>query len=234
MRRPQLLLGALVLTLAGCKSSVVASMGADTSSRARPDRPWRYPLHTGITTTVFWCGEHASSANGYIANLTSAWDPRWVEHFGGEDDPRRRDGWRPAAFAPRENPFYVALPYNDFDARGRRRPGYRALIPWAGSRTYGATESAVKNRWIQVVNGARVCYAQWEDVGPYSEDDAPYVFGGARPKNRRAPAAGLDLSPATRDCLGVGGISTLSWRFVDDDEVPAGPWKTIVTTRNPR
>jgi len=193
-------------------------------------RRWTYPLHTDIITTTFWCGERASSDNGQISNVASAWDGKWMRHFGGEDAPRRRSGYLPRGFTPRENPFYVALPYNDFDGRGRRKRNARALVYWASSRSWAADQSMVKNRWVQVTHGARTCYGQWEDVGPYHKDDEAYVFGAALPKNKVSPRAGLDLSPALRDCLGIGGLARTEWRFVEHHEVPRGPWTRIVTT----
>jgi hypothetical protein len=83
----------------------------------------------------------------------------------------------------------------------------------------------------------RTCYAQWEDSGPYVYDDANYVFGShdARPRSRSARGAGLDVSPAVRDCLRFNGLNndenTVDWRFVDDRDVPKGPWLRVVTRR---
>ena len=92
------------------------------------------------------------------------------------------------------------------------------VVPWA--RAYaprleraarrGDSFSLLKNRWARIVHGGRVCFAQWEDSGPYVYDDAAYVFGhdDRRPRNRRARRAGMDVSPAVRDCLGFGGLDT--------------------------
>ena len=74
----------------------------------------KYPLHENITATVFWIGEPGSEENGYIPNNSSAWDDLWLQHYGGVDDPSNRNGYFPANFTPKENPFYIALPYNDF------------------------------------------------------------------------------------------------------------------------
>ena len=209
-----MILPALLLGCTGCRH--------DLSSSART-----YPLHSRITATGFWVGEPAG-ANG-VANVQSAWDERWQEHFGGVDDPRRRDGFRPAGFAPRENPFYFALPYNDF-AGGVRKPSASAVVPWAGDRAWGAGESMCKNRWIRISRAGRACYAQWEDVGPFQTDDAAYVFGLAAPANRSNRQAGLDISPAVRDYLGLGGMDKVDWQFVEAADVPPGPWKDVVTT----
>ena len=36
--------------------------------------------------------------------------------------------------------------------------------------------------------------------------------------------AGLDVSPAVRDFLGLTGMDVTSWRFVDFPDIPPGPW----------
>jgi len=68
----------------------------------------------------------------------------------------------------------------------------------------------------------KVCYAQWQDVGPLRYDHAEYVFGEERPT--RYSRAGLDVSPAVRDYLGLSGLDKTDWKFVEDDQVPYGPW----------
>lgn len=189
-----------------------------------------YPLHRNISVTLFWAGEEAGDDNKDISNLPSAWDEKWVKHFGGVDDPEKRNGYRPAKFTPRENPFYFALPYNDFDSKGKRKKEVMSIVPWAKEQKWDDDESMLKNRWIKVIKGNKSCYAQWQDVGPFKEDDGDYVFGSATPKSKTNKHAGLDLSPAANRCLGLGDIDTVDWRFVDADAVPDGPWKEIVTT----
>jgi hypothetical protein len=39
--------------------------------------------------------------------------------------------------------------------------------------------------------------------------------------------AGLDISPAVRDYLGLKQTDVTDWRFVDFSEVPRGPWSTL-------
>lgn len=182
--------------------------------------------HKTAFTTFFWVGEPADSSNGFIANDKSAWDGKWKENFGGFDDPNDRCGHHPCAFTPKQNPFYFALPYSDLDSRGRRKASAE-LIPWFESRKH--LRSVVKNAWIEVKYGSKVCYAQWEDVGPYETDDFDYVFGTAAPKNKAGLKAGLDLSPAVRDCLGMKTNGNTMWKFIESSQVPAGPWKEIVT-----
>ncbi|MCG6938269.1 MAG: hypothetical protein LJE83_08885 [Gammaproteobacteria bacterium] len=189
-----------------------------------------YILHKKVVVTVFWIGEDASLQNEYITNTESSWDSRWVEHYGGVDDPLNRQGYFPESHEPLENPFYFALPYNDFNHSGRKPSAYR-VVPWSKTRSsWGSNESMCKNRWIKIIKGKKVAYAQWQDVGPFSDDDAEYVFGTAKPVSKINQGAGLDVSPAVRDYLKLEDIDVVDWVFVDDKDVPDGPWKLIVTT----
>ncbi len=165
------------------------------------------PSYKWATTTVFWVGEDATSDNGFIANHASYFDPRWVEHFGGTDTPKCRAQYHPCEFTPLENPFYIALPY-------------------------GVRDEPLKNRWLEIVHDDVTCYGQWQDVGPFETGDWEYVFGtSSQPTNTVGTHAGLDVSPALRDCLGIVGVDYVEWRFVEESDVPNGPWKDIVTTR---
>jgi len=188
----------------------------------------KYLLHKNITTTIFWIGEESSSENGYIPNLSSAWDDMWMQDYGGIDTPDKREGYHPAQFTPQENSFYFALPFNDFDANGERKADLESYIPW--SIAVDTNVSVVKNRWIKIIKGDKVAYAQWEDVGPFGEDDKEYVFAEAQPLNAINQHAGLDLSPALRDYLQLSDIDQVDWQFVDESDVAEGPWKEIITT----
>ena len=183
--------------------------------------PWR----ENIVATVFWVGEPASAHNP-VSNDASAWDPGWLNTFGGVDSPVERTGVFPAGFLPKRNPFYVALPFNDL-IDDPNRPPLRRLIPWAaeGRLQPGSDRSLCHGVWVAVRNSAgRVCYGQWEDVGPFAVDHWEYVFGGARPHPNRNGGAGIDLSPAIRDYLGLRGLDVVDWRFVRKEDVPPGPW----------
>ena len=69
--------------------------------------------------------------------------------------------------------------------------------------------------WIKNAQG-RSCFAQWEDVGPLRYDHAEYVFGDERPIGLGDDHAGLDVSPAVAQYLGITGKNRItSWRFVD-------------------
>lgn len=185
-------------------------------------------LYKSAITTVFWVGEGPDSSNDFISNTKSAWDADWEDNYGGVDDPFDRCGFDPCHFTPLENPFYIALPYNDFSSRGGHKASTES-IPWY--HVPDANESLLKNRWVEIVYEDTVCYAQWEDVGPGESDDFAYVFGSEDiPRNIFGAEAGLDISPALRDCLQVGGISETGWRFVDEEEVPPGPWSELITS----
>jgi hypothetical protein len=193
----------------------------------------KYPLHTNITATVFWVGEPVGGGSSED-NALSAWDDNWQGSFGGFDDPYNRNGYYPAGFTPLENPFYLDLPYSDFDDDGNRKANASKVIPWANEKKWGPRESMMKNRWVKLIKNGTVCYGQIEDAGPYEYDDISYVFGTARPKNTLANNAGMDVSPAIRDCLKFTGANNdsnqVDWQFVDAKDVPAGPWSMIVTT----
>lgn len=184
-----------------------------------------YDWKKEISTTVFWVGELPTPTNP-TPNHASSWDKNWAQSYGGFDnpDPSARRGFLPAAFTPRQNPFYIALPYNDISKDGHKEEASR-IIPWFKKKPgESAYKSMCKGRWIAIRKGDRVCYAQWEDAGPFTTTDADYVFGSARPQANTNGNAGLDVSPAVRDYLGLEGRDVTDWKFVEFDEVPLGPW----------
>lgn len=177
-----------------------------------------------VVATVFWVGE-LPTENNPTPNTKSAWDQNWQENFGGYDHPECRDGWGPEGFTPMLNPFYVALPYNDVAKGGVHRPEASEVIPWFWEAFRGDGISVCKGRWVAIHHEGKVCYAQWEDVGPFEVDHWQYVFGQETPRANRNQAAGIDLSPAVRDFLGLRSGAKVEWRFVDDRQVPVGPWR---------
>ncbi|HAF03549.1 MAG TPA: hypothetical protein DCG89_07105 [Spartobacteria bacterium] len=187
----------------------------------------RYPWKREIVTTVFWIGE-APSGNNPVPNHSSSWDKDWAKSYGGFDDPNsaRRSDYMPVKFTPRQNPFYCALPYNDKASTGHR-PEAPRVVPWFKEAYQGPGVSTCKGRWISIHKGNRTVYAQWEDAGPFRTDHWQYVFGDERPKPNLNRGAGLDVSPAVRDYLGLEETDVTDWKFVDFSEVPRGPWSKL-------
>lgn len=188
--------------------------------------PEETKVYKHVMTTFFWVGEEASEDNNFISNYGSIWDNEWVDNFGGVDTPYDRCGYKPCSFNPNENSFYFALPYTDIDDNNKRK-GSSTNIPWYSETDNG--ETILKNKWIEIVYRTETCYAQWEDVGPIETDDFEYVFGDAHPKNEFDIKAGLDVSPSVKDCLELPDNDIAAWRFIDEKDVPEGPWKDTVT-----
>ncbi len=188
-----------------------------------------YPWRLNIVSTVFWVGEQAGQ-NNPVHNFSSCWDLNWWRTYGGYDNPNAEGrhklpdgGTIPAAFVPQQNPFYVALPYNDVSG-GRHRPEARKVIPWFNAVFEQEGKSVCRDRWLMIRKGNRVCYAQWADVGPFRTDHWAYVFGNERPAWNLNRGAGLDVSPAVRDYVGMANTDVVDWKFVEYSDIPPGPW----------
>lgn len=199
-----------------------------------------YQWKTHVTATIFWIGEQPTERNP-TPNCKSSWDQKWTENFGGYDDPNPDNrvanhttgDFRPKNFIPKLNPFYIALPYNDVKGWGAHKPEASKVIPWFHRLRPKPGQTVLKGRWIQIYYNKRSCYAQWEDCGPWVTDDWEYVFGKKPPKATQNGAAGIDLSPAIRDYLGVRSGQKVHWRFVEEGQVPYGPWKKYATASRP-
>jgi hypothetical protein len=191
-----------------------------------------YPWKTNIVTTVFWVGEQAGP-NNPVPNVRSSWDLNWTGDYGGFDnpDPSARRNFLPVAFIPRQNPFYCALPYNDV-THGQFKPEARLVIPWFKDNYTAPGQSVCWHHWVAIRKGNRTCYAQWEDCGPFRTDHFQYVFGNERPKPNLNRGAGLDVSPAVRDYLGLQPTDVTDWQFVDVRDVPPGPWRSYGDNNN--
>jgi len=231
-------------------STVTSGVGSTerTARGATADR--RYPLHTGIVATTFWVGEVFDPGAPDGSQVLSAYDDHWLASYGGCDgvvvegtcSTERRTAenhYFPTSMAPRQNPFYLDLPFDDVNdpAAAAQRSG---VVPWADEPRYATVladpdRSLMKDRWVAVRKDGRTCYGQVQDAGPGVYDDAAYVFGSddARPANRRYNGAGMDVSPALNGCLGFaeldGEEDVVDWWFVDDADVPPGPWTRLVT-----
>jgi hypothetical protein len=194
-----------------------------TSSRPAVQR---YAWKSNIVTTVFWVGEQAGG-NNPVPNFRSSWDLNWQSNYGGFDTPEKseRRNYIPVSFVPRQNPFYFALPYNDV-THGQFKPEAPLVIPWFKQAYMGQGQSVCWHHWIAIRKGNRTCYAQWEDCGPFRTDHFQYVFGNEKPKPNLNHGAGLDVSPAVRDYLGLQPTDVTDWQFVNTQDVPPGPWRS--------
>lgn len=193
----------------------------------------------GCAGSVYGGCDGVSSGSG--ANFTCATERRDASN-----------GYFPTSQpTPLQNPFYLDLPYDDVNDSTAFKERCQ-VIPWAGADNAAtgvdhcadSNYSYMKNRWVEMTgpNGS-TCYGQIEDAGPSSGSlyhDANYVFGksDARPANKQfsgdsSQGAGMDVSPALNGCLGFaeldGDSDHVSWRFVDREDVPAGPWLNVVT-----
>jgi len=216
--------------VSGLNDGTVSGVVSERNSLGTGSGEYAWKLVIG--TTVFWVGEQASARN-VVSNDKSAWDGGWISSYGGMDSPNPEDrlNFVPANFIPRQNPFYVALPYNDIDSH-HTKPEAARVIPWFKSSFVRDGQSVCKGRWVAIRHGNKVCYAQWEDVGPFQTDHWQYVFGDERPRANRNQDAGLDVSPAVRDYLALDDIDFCDWKFVEFIRVPAGPW-AIYGENNP-
>lgn len=237
-----LLLMVNVVFIGSCLTGAAAAPGREAG---------KYPLHTGIVATTFWVGEIFDPDASDGSQVYSTYDAQWMDHYGGCDGVvvkgtcttevrSEANGYFPTAMTPKENPFYLDLPFDDLNnpAAFARRA---SVIPWAGEPGHAGHEidssfSYMKNRWVQISMGGRTCYGQIQDAGPAQYNDAEYVFGAndQRPMNTRYNGTGMDVSPALNGCLGFADINgaddRVDWRFVDFDRVPDGPWRTTITT----
>jgi hypothetical protein len=193
----------------------------------------RYPWKTNIAAKLFFVGEpidegpENSKFGDFSVRSQSVWDTKWIEHYGGVDDPdpSKRSGYAPLAFVPRQNPFYVALPYNDV-TNGNTKPEALRVIPWFRQAFVKPGRTILKGRWVAVRHSGRTAFAQWEDSGPSRTDHWQYVLGNQRPLPDDQ-SAGICVSPAVRDYLGLDDGALCDWRFVEFREVPQGPWSDL-------
>jgi hypothetical protein len=209
-----------------------------------------YPWHHDIVATTFWVGEIFDPTAEDGSQVISTYDGKWYENYGGcdgivsdtgcETEARTSENdYFPTSMNPKQNPFYLDLPFDDVnDTAAFARRG--EVIPWATLARFAndlgdESVSLMKNKWVELRNGDATCFGQIEDAGPGEYNDAEYVFGrdDLQPANSRFGGAGMDVSPALNGCLGFdeldGDTDTVSWRFVDDESVPDGPWTNIVT-----
>ncbi len=217
------LLFLILLTAAGAQS--VTTPAAQYNKHKDQVLNYVGPWKKDITATVFWVGEKPSGANK-TPNHKSSWDTKWAINFGGYDnpDPKARRGYRPKAFVPKQNPFYIALPYNDVKSYKEHKREASRVIPWFKYYFERPGKTVCKGMWVQIMHDGKSCFAQWEDCGPWETTDYKYVFGRSKPKTKKNNAAGIDISPAIRDYLGLKSGEKCHWRFVPFHRIPYGPW----------
>jgi TonB family protein len=216
------------LTASSAETAVPASPPSIATSSSPPvARPSGdvFPWKTDVVTTVFWVGEQQFEGKTSPQHQ-SVWDKDWLKSFGGVDNPEpaARQEYIPISFVPRQNPFYCALPYNDVE-HGQFKPEAPIVIPWFKQAHAEPGQSVCKDRWVAIRRGDRICYAQWEDCGPFRTDDFRYVFQNERPTPNASHGAGLSVSPVVRDHLGLAPTDVADWRFVEVSDVPPGPWR---------
>jgi hypothetical protein len=220
-------------------------------------------LHTNIVSTTFWVGEIFDASLPDGSQMFSAYNSNWFASFGGCDGVSTgggcgteartaANGFFPTQMTPKENPFYLDLPFDDVND-GTAFKERCQVVPWATADNAASgvnhcadsNYSYMKNHWVQLTGpSGSVCYGQVEDAGPSSGvlyHDANYVFGtaDARPANTQfsgdsSQGAGADVSPSLTGCLGFadvnGDTDHVKWRFVDRSSVPAGPWLNVETS----
>ncbi len=198
--------------------TLAADAGADSTVQENQVKS-KYEWKKNIVTTFFWIGQGSTSYSD-TTNTASAWDTQWTQDYGGTDDPDQRVGSLPRKFAATRNPFYVALPFNDEKFQDLAKK----YVPWYKEPPRGQKYTSLcRGHWIEIrTKDGKTCFAQWEDVGPLRYDHASYVFGDDRPHDFNK--AGLDVSPAVHDYLGLSGLDVTDWRFVEAEDVPYGPW----------
>jgi hypothetical protein len=243
MKRVSTVVVGVVAATACVTSGLTTTIAAAPAGAATSAHVW----HRNIVSTTFWVGEIFSSGpNG--SQVISTYDDKWQVHYGGCDGVVRNgkcsterrvaaNGYFPRHMKPKQNPFYLDVPFDDVNdpkgAAGRARAVPWAHLPQNRAILANPNRSLMKNHWVEIVDHGRVCYGQIEDAGPGQYHDARYVFGGGRPRNRLYNGAGMDVSPALNGCLGFkelnGDSDVVSWRFVSPKAVPPGPWRRLVT-----
>jgi V8-like Glu-specific endopeptidase len=213
------------------KNGTDGQVAKTTDKTSNPPPRILYPWKTHVVCSIFWIGEKPTERSSR-PNSKSSWDQNWLRNYGGYDDPdpavrianHSTGEFRPKSFVPKLNPFYIALPYNDLSV-GRHKAEAARVIPWFKRSNPEPGVTICKDRWLQIYNGARSCYGQWQDCGPGETDDWDYVFGQKAPKASENGFAGIAISPSIRDYLGLRSGQKVHWRFVEEEQVPSGPWK---------
>lgn len=192
--------------------------------------------------TYFWVNEPPSEDNKHIGSADTAYVKNWYIEYGGPEDPTEKreasNDYKPKAFDPKENHFFVAIPYIDLE-NGTKKEEAEAF-PWF--KKLKKEDSIIKNVWVEIEYGNKTCYAQVVDVGPIGVDRFRFVLTGKDEVEWEIP--GINLSLAVRDFLDYESGKKLKWRFCVSKEelekkdfdrvaegkgIPDGPWKIKIT-----
>ena len=140
--------------------SLLSAAGSPLRAVTGQSPMWIQRQFKPTMTTMFWVGEESDAENAFIPNDASYWDANWQSSFGGVDHPFERNGHWPAGFKPKENPFYVALPYGEFEednslkqaAQSCRGTGQacRLCSRTAGWKSGAASRAALRNGKMSV------------------------------------------------------------------------------------
>jgi hypothetical protein len=153
--------------------------------------------------------ELADAANAFISSAESYWDKDWLASFGGVDDPFERTHHHPVGFTPKENSFYVALPFGDFACDGSLKPKARD-VPWYQP---GLTP-LLKNRWVEIRHNLLVCFAQWRTSGP-----AARTISLSSSARLSVPLNTFDVN-AVWNALGMKENAVTAWRSSTSPKCP--------------
>jgi N-acetylmuramoyl-L-alanine amidase len=154
----------------------------------------------------------------------------------GEGIPENQKNITATVFGGEADNEYSA--YGPYDSQGRGP--YLNDTDYYVSLPVNVTDAAMRERGVRVFNPDNELSAVGPimDKGPWVVNDDDYVFGDQRPiaetcyKNKtplppgsgnnagKVPSndAGIDLSPALADMLGIEGKGKVHWMFVSEDE----------------
>ena len=180
---------------------------------------------TNVGTIVFWVGEE-QSAGKTSPQHQSVWDKDWLKNFGGVDTPESaaRHDYIPVSFVPGQNPFYCALPYNDVE-HGQFKPEAPTVIPWFKQDIRSRVNLCARIAGSPYARGIESATRNGKIAARFAPTISTDVFQNERPTQNASHDAGLSVSPAVRDHLGLAPAEVTDWRFVEVSDVPPGPWR---------
>jgi len=183
----------------------------------------RYPWKTSIVTTVFWVGEQAGGNNR--SKLQKFLDFNWSENYA---EPilrfQRTAQLHPNCFYSQAKPLLLCFTVHDV-THGQFKPEAPLVIPWFKHEYRGRGSRYAEIDGLPFVRQSHLLCAMGR-LRSVSHDHFQYVFGNERPKPNLNHGAGLDVSPAVRDYLGLAPTDVTDWQFVEVRDVSSGPWRS--------